>query len=122
MRDCDHRFNAPAVQFPEHILVVAQTLLVGLGIVAVRENATPCNGGAQALHAHLAKHGNVFFVVMVEVDGFMGGIDAALMQLQRRVQLDETIFAGLQQVADLQALSIFQISALALICRQCAAP
>ena len=28
----------------------------------------------------------------------------------------------LQQVADLQALSIFQISALALICRQCAAP
>ena len=122
VRDCDHRFNAPAVQFPEHILVVAQTLLVGLGIVAVRENATPCNGGAQALHAHLAKHGNVFFVVMVEVDGFMGGIDAALMQLQRRVQLDETIFAGLQQVADLQALSIFQISALALICRQCAAP
>lgn len=101
MRDCDHRFNAPAVQFPEHILVVGQTLLVGLSIVAVRENATPCNGGAQAFHAHLAKHGNIFFVVMIEVDRFMRGIDVTLMQFQRRIQLDETIFAGLQQVADL---------------------
>ena len=89
------------MQFPEHILVVGQTLLVGLSIVAVRENATPCNGGAQAFHAHLAKHGNIFFVVMIEVDRFMRGIDVTLMQFQRRIQLDETIFAGLQQVADL---------------------
>ena len=59
---------------------------------------------------------------MIEIDCFMRGIDVTLMQFQRRVQLDETIFAGLQQVADLQALSIFQISALALVCRQCAAP
>jgi hypothetical protein len=67
----DHRFDVVFQQLIEHVVVELQPFFVWLRFVTFREDARPGDRGAETLEAHLGKQLDVFFVVAVEIDGFM---------------------------------------------------
>ena len=74
--DGDQRLDAVLLAAVKNAVVKFQALLVGLALHASGEDAGPVDGGAEGLEAHLRKQSNVLFVVVVEVDGFMTGVQA----------------------------------------------
>ena len=72
--ESDQRLNAVFVTLVKKALVKFQPLLVGLGIVAVGQDAGPGDGEPVAFEAHLRKEGDVLFIMVVHVDGLMGGV------------------------------------------------
>ena len=72
--DGDQRLDAVLLAAVEHTVVELQTLLIGFRFPAVGEDAGPVDGGAEGLEAHLGKQGDVLFVVVVEINGFMAGV------------------------------------------------
>ena len=66
----------------KHILIELQALFIGLGIIAVRQDAGPRNGQPEALEAHLGKEGDVLFIMMIQVNGFMAGIIVLIVACQ----------------------------------------
>ena len=82
MGDGHERLDAVGPQLPEHALVEGQTFLVGLLLVASREDARPGDGHAIAREAHLGQEGNVLTPVVVEVHPDLGRVVVALLKLQ----------------------------------------
>ena len=63
-------------------VVEGQARLVGGVVVAVGENPGPGDGQPVALEAHLGKQLDVLLVVVVHVDGLMGGVAVAVIAVQ----------------------------------------
>ena len=74
MADGDQRLDAVLLAAVEHAVVELQTLLIGFRFPAVGEDAGPVDGGAEGLKAHLRKEGNVLFVVVIEINGLVAGV------------------------------------------------
>ena len=80
--DGHKRFNAVFVALIKHILIELQALFIGPGIVAVRQDAGPCDGQPEALETHLGKEGDILFIMVIQVNGFMAGIIVLVVALQ----------------------------------------
>ena len=74
MADGDQRLDAVLLAAVEHAVVELQTLLIGFRFPAVGEDAGPVDGGAEGLEAHLSKEGDILFVVMIEINGLVAGV------------------------------------------------
>ncbi len=71
VRQGDNRFDAVLKALVEQIVIEFQASLVRLKLVAFREDPRPGNRGAEAFEPHFGKEFDVFFIAVVEIDGFM---------------------------------------------------
>ena len=78
--DGDKRLDAVPEAFVDDLIVMAQACFIGLSLVAIREDAGPCDGEAIALEAHFGKKGNVLFESVVVLDGLMTGVEGTFLQ------------------------------------------
>lgn len=111
----DERLDTVLVALVNDIIVELQARLVGLCFLAGGENAAPRNGKAVDLEPHARKELDVLFVAVVVINAFQ------LEVVGGRLLGDDLEALG-QHILDGQALAIFQIGTLALICGRCAAP
>ena len=117
----DHRFDAVPMALVEQVVVELEPCLVGGLLVPVGEDAGPCDGGAEALEAHLGKQADVLLVVVVKIDGVVAGV---ILTGQNAVgdpagSLD---VAGGDHVGNAQALAVFLVGAFQLVGGHSAAP
>ena len=105
----------------EQVVVELEARLVGGGLVAVGVDASPGDGGAEALEAHLGKEGDVLLIMVVEVDGFVVGVVFAGQDA-----VGDTagmgVVAGGDDIHDAQALAAFAVGAFQLVSGDRAAP
>ena len=66
--DGDQWLDAVLLELVEDPVVEGKSLLVGLGLVAEREDTAPGDGEAEDLETHLCEQGDVLGVAVVEVD------------------------------------------------------
>ena len=74
MGNGDEGFNAvlsAAVKYP---VIEFQALLVGFLFHPRGEYPGPVDGGAEHLKAHLRKEGDILLIMMIKINGLMGGI------------------------------------------------
>ena len=69
-----HGFNPVFCQFVEHLVVKFQPLFVGLQLIALGENAGPCNGHPETLQPQLGQQRNVFLVPVVKINAIPLGV------------------------------------------------
>ena len=74
--------DAMGVAAVEDPVVEGETGLVGLGVVAVGEDAAPADGHAEHVEAHLREQRDVLLVAVVEVDAVMVGIELVGIDLE----------------------------------------
>ena len=117
----DHRLDVVLQQFIEHVVVKLQPLFVWLSFVAFREDARPGDGGTETFEAHLGKQPDVFFVMAVEVDGFVVGVIFAFNHFLRDFSRNAVCAAG-EHVADAWPFAAFVPAAFNLVRRYRAAP
>ena len=117
----DDRLDAVLVALVEEVIVELQTGFVGFQLVAVGEDAGPCDAGAEALEAHLREQPDVLLVVVVEVDGFVVGIILARLDAVGDPP-GSGAGAGRDDVHDAQALAALIVAAFQLMRGHCAAP
>ena len=65
----DYWLNAILVHFVKQVVVEFQACFAWLLVVAIREDSGPGNRSSEGLKAHPGQQFDVFFVVVVEVDG-----------------------------------------------------
>lgn len=109
----------------EYVLVEGQASLVGLGLVAVGENASPSQAHAEGLKAHLGKEGDVLLVMVIEIDAGLRGIVIAVLEVEHLALAgDHRIALGAvrSHVHVGQAAAVHVVGALALVGSRCAAP
>jgi len=66
----------------KNAVVEGQPRLVGLGVIAVGQDARPCNGQPEALEAHLCKQGDILFIMVIQVNGFVAGVEMRIVTIQ----------------------------------------
>ena len=117
----DHGLDALLLTGLEHAAVELDAGLVGLGLVAVGEDAAPVDGHAVALKAHLAKELDVVEIMMVHIHGLVAGIVVLGQNAVGNVARlgDRT---ASHDVGDTEALAVLVVSAFALIGGSGAAP
>ena len=71
VRKRNNRFDAVLQAFVEQIVIEFQASLIRLPLVAFREDTRPGDGGTETFEPHLGKESDVFFITMVEINGFM---------------------------------------------------
>ena len=76
--DGHQRFDIVFAQFFEDIAIEFDALLIGFIFIAMRIETAPGNGHSKHLEAHFGKQGNVFFIVMVKIDGVMVGVEIVI--------------------------------------------
>ena len=69
-----HGFNPVFCQFVKHLVVKFQPLFVGLQLIALGENAGPCNGHPETLQPQLGQQRNVFLVPVVKINAIPLGV------------------------------------------------
>ena len=74
MADGHQRLNAVFQALVNQALIKCQTSLAGNIIVAIRQDTGPGDGKTIDLESHLGKQGNIFFVMVVHINRFMGRI------------------------------------------------
>ncbi len=115
------RLDALLVASLEHAAVEVEARLIGLGLVAVREDAAPVDGHAVALETHLAKELDVVEIVVIHIHGLVAGIvttgQDAVGDVARCVHR-----AARDDIGHTEALAVLVITALALIGGGGAAP
>ena len=104
VRDGDQGLDAVVAAALEHVPVELDARLVGLVLVAHREDAAPVDGGAEDLHAHLAEELDVLAIVMIEVDALVAGI-VLLRVDDTRVHARGAHGTTLEMVFDARALA-----------------
>ena len=108
-------------QAVEDAVVEGKTGLVGLGIIAVGEDAAPGDGHAEHVEAHLGEQRDILLVVMVEIDAVMVGVEAVGVDVDR--DLTRLLVAAAQEVVvDGSAAAVHVPSALKLVGGSGAAP
>ena len=125
VRDGDERLDAVLLALAEHVLVEGEAGLVGLGLVAVGENARPSEAHAKGLEAHLGKEGDVLLVAMVKVDAALRGVVVAVLKVKHLAHAgahSEALGAVRHHIDIGQATPVDVIRALALVCGGGAAP
>ena len=80
--DGDQRLNAVLMALVKNAVVEGQSCLVGLSIVAVGQDAGPCNGQPEALEAHLCKQGDILFIMVIQVNGLVAGVEMCVIAAQ----------------------------------------
>ena len=109
MADRHERLHAQAPALVEQIVVEFEPRLVGLIVVAVRENARPRNRRAEDFEAHLGEELEIVLIAVIEVDrdqleivgrGLLGG---------------RALDAVRHDVLNVDALAVLNVSALDLI-------
>ena len=110
----DHGLDVLLLTSLEHAAVELDAGLVGLGLVAVGEDAAPVDGHAVALKAHLAKELDVVEIVMVHVHGLVAGIVVLGQNAVGNVARLGDRAAG-HDVGNAEALAVLVVSAFALI-------
>ena len=86
--DGHQRFDAVLVALVEEGIVEGEALLVGFGVVAVRQDAGPSDRQPIAPEAHLGEESDVLLEMVVHVDGFVGGVVVLRVAVQH-LQLAE---------------------------------
>ena len=71
MRQRNDWLNAVFQAFVEQIIIKLQASLVGLQLIALRENTRPGNRGAKTFEAHLGKQRQVLWITMIKIDRLM---------------------------------------------------
>ena len=80
--DGDQRLDAVLMALVKNAVVEGQSCLVGLSVIAVGQDTRPRNGQPEALEAHLRKQGDVLFIMMIQVDGFVAGVEMRSIAIQ----------------------------------------
>ena len=75
MADGDQRLDAVLMALVKNAVIESQPSLVGLGVIAVGQDAGPCNGQPEALEAHLCKQGDILFIMMIQVNSLVARIE-----------------------------------------------
>ena len=125
VRDGHERLDAVRLTLAEYVLVEGQASLVGLGLVAVGEDAGPRQAHAEGLKAHLGKEGDVLLVVVIEIDAGLRGIVIAVLEVEHLALAgDHRIALGAvrSHVHVGQAAAVHVVGALALVSSRRAAP
>lgn len=117
----DHGLDTLLLAGLEHAAIELDAGLVGLGLVAVGEDAAPVDGHAVALKAHLAKELDVIEVVVVHIHGLMAGIVVLGQDAVGDVARLGDRAAG-HDIGNAEALAVLVVSAFALIGGSGAAP
>ena len=121
MRQGHERLDIVGAQAVEDAVVEGEAGLVGLGVVAVGEDAAPRDGHAEHVEAHLGEQRDILLVVMVEVDTVMIGVEAVGVDVDRN--LARLLVAATQEVVvDRRTAAVNVPSALKLIGGRGAAP
>ena len=89
MRQRHQRGDVVRCQLVKQPVVKRQPRFVRLLLVAVRKNAGPGNGDAQAAKAHLSEQFDVFRVAVIEVDGDV--LDAAVARHALNHRAEDTL-------------------------------
>ena len=79
MANRNERLDAVFAAFIDQAVIEGETGLVGDRIIAVGQDARPCDGKTVDLETHLSKQGDILFVVMIQIDGLVGGIAVFLI-------------------------------------------
>ena len=125
MADGNHRLNAIAKQFINHILIKPESFLIGFCFFSCWENPGPGKRKPITLKAHLCHQGNIFFPVMIHIDRLMRRKIRILRKrsvIQFSPHHSSAVFPPWNHIYGSQAFSAFQVSALTLICSRSAAP
>ena len=125
VRDGHERLDAVRPTLAEYVLVEGQASLVGLGLVAVGEDAGPSQAHTEGLKAHLGKESDVLFVVVIEIDAGLRGIVIAVLEVEHfTLARDHRIALGAvrSHVHVGQAAAVHVVGTLALVGSRCAAP
>ena len=125
MRDGHERLDAVRLALAEHVLIEGQAGLVGLGLVTVGEDAGPRQAHTEGLKAHLGKEGDVFLVVVVEIDASLRGIVIAVLEFEHfTLTGDHRVALGAvrSHIHVGQAAAVHVVGALALVSSRRAAP
>ena len=117
----DHRFDAVPIALVEQVVVELEPCLVGGLLVPVGEDAGPCDGGAEALEAHLGKQADVLLVVVVKIDGVVAGVILAGQNAVGDPAGGLDVACG-DHVGNAQALAVFLVGAFQLVGGHSAAP
>ena len=123
--DGHQRFDAVLMALIKQVFVVLQAFFVGHSIIAVRQDAGPCDGQAVALEAHLRKEGDILFIMVVHIDGLMAGIivlPVTFQHFQLTPRHRETVRPKGGHIHRSKTLAAVLPCALALIGGCCAAP
>ena len=114
VRQGHERLDIVSTQAVENAVVEGEAGLVGLGVVAVGEDAAPGDGHAEHVEAHLGEQRDVLLVVVVEVDAIMVGIEAIGVDVDRN--LTRLLVAAAQEVVvDGRTAAVHVPSALKLV-------
>ena len=114
VRQGHERLDIVSAQAVEDAVVEGEAGLVGLGVVAVGEDAAPRDGHAEHVEAHLGEQRDILLVVMVEVDTVMIGVEAIGVDVDRN--LTRLLVAAAQEVVvDGRAAAVHVPSTLKLV-------
>ena len=125
VRDGHERLDTVLLALAEEILVELQALFVGLGLVAVGEDAGPADGQTVRFEAHLGEKRDVLLVVVVHVDGLLGRVEVPVLKFEHlaRAATDRLTISAVRHHVDVgQAAAALVVRALALVGRRSAAP
>ena len=114
VRQGHERLDIVSAQAVEDAIVEGEAGLVGLGVVAVGEDAAPGDGHAEHVEAHLGEQRDILLVAMVEIDAVMVGVEAVGVDVDRN--LTRLLVAAAQEmVVDRRTAAVHVPSALKLV-------
>ena len=125
MADRDQRFDAIFTAFLEHAAVEGKTRFVGDSIISIGEDTGPRNGHPVAFEAHLCKQSDVLFIMVVQVNGFMGRVAVLCVAFQHLhlTSCDRSaVRAKGNNIHTGQSTAIHIVRTLALVCSGSSAP
>ncbi len=121
VREGNNRLDAVLQALIKQIVIKLQACLVGLLFVTFGENTCPGNGGAEAFKAQFREQLDIFFVTVIEIDGFMIGVVFARQHPVGNFARDAMCACG-HHVCDAWALPALLPAAFKLMRRYRAAP
>ena len=80
--DGDQRLDAVLMALVKNAVVEGKPRLVGPGVIAVGQDAGPRNGQPEALETHLRKQSDIFFIMVIQVNGLVAGVEMRVVAVQ----------------------------------------
>ena len=105
----------------ENLIIEFKPFLIRFLLLTRRKNASPVDGKAEHLKPHVRKEGNVLLIVVVKINGLMGGV--GIFRIHPRLNPSGyRMGAAGQYIRNRYSLSITRPGPFALISRYRAAP